>query len=62
MANTEVVDCSRLASKESFANYIAEIRNATANNIPLVDQCKKEVCGALWGTGNPDIPGSGVRQ
>ena len=62
MANTKLVNCSGLASKESFPSYIAEIRNATANNIPLVDQCKKEVCGALWGSGNPDISGSGVRQ
>ena len=62
MANTKLVDCSGLASKESFASYIAGIRNATANNIQLIDQCKKEVCGALWGSGNPDISGNGVRQ
>lgn len=62
MANTTLSDCSNLASIKDFADYIAEIRNATANDIALVGQCKKEVCGTLWGSGNPDISGSGVRQ
>ena len=61
MANTTSSDCSNLALEKSFADYIAEIRNATANNFALVDQCKKEICGTLWGSGNPDISGSGVR-
>ena len=34
----------------------------TANDFALIDQCRKEVCGTLWGSGNPDISGSGVRQ
>ena len=62
MANTTSLNCSNLASRQGFAGYIAKIRNATANDIALVDQCKQEVCRALWGSGNPDISGSGVRQ
>lgn len=61
-ANRTSINCEYLASRTSFPNYIASIRNATADNFTLVGQCKAEICNALWGSGNPDISGIGVRN
>ena len=60
MANNTRLNCSDLTSRTNFPDYITAIRNATGNNFALVDQCKAEVCNALWGSGNPDISGIGV--
>lgn len=60
MAHNIVVNCSELATRTSFSSYIATVKNATANNFALVEQCRPEVCNALWGSGNPDISGVGV--
>lgn len=62
MANSTVANCSALVSRKSFPDYVAAIRKATANDFALVDQCRPEVCNALWGSGNPDISGVGVSQ
>ncbi len=62
MANTTSINCESLASRTSFANYVASIRNATDDNFTLVSQCRAEICNALWGSGNPDISGVGVRN
>ena len=62
MANRTFINCGSLVSKTSFPNYIASIRNATAGNFTLVDQCKAQICNALWGSGNSDISGVGVRR
>ena len=62
MANDTIVNCSDLVSRTSFHNYIATIRNVTGNSFALVDQCKAEICNALWGSGNPDISGIGVSK
>lgn len=62
MANRTSINCEYLASRTSFPNYIASIRNATTDNFTLVGQCKAEICNALWGSGNPDISGIGVRN
>lgn len=60
MAGHSKIDCSTLTQRESFPGYIAKVRNATNGNFTLVEQCKTEVCNALWGSGNPDISGIGV--
>ena len=62
MVNKTSINCEYLASRTSFPNYIALIRNATTDNFTLVGQCKAEICNALWGSGNPDISGVGVRN
>ena len=62
MMNRTIIDCGSLTSRSNFPNYIAKIRNTTANDFALVDQCKAEICNALWGSGNPDISGVGVRN
>jgi hypothetical protein len=35
-------------------------RNLTNGDFSLVKECRGEVCGALWGSGNPDISGIGM--
>lgn len=62
MSNHTSINCESLASRTSFSSYVASIRNASANNFTLVNQCKAEICNALWGSGNPDISGVGVRK
>ena len=62
MANRTFINCDSLDSRTSFSTYIASIRNATTDDFALVGQCKAEICNALWGSGNPDISGVGVRN
>ena len=40
---------------------IDEVRSDPTLNLTLLELCKPEVCNALWGTGNADISGIGVR-
>lgn len=60
MANNSSIDCSNLSSRTNFASYIASISNATGGDFSLVNECRASVCGALWGSGNPDISGIGM--
>ena len=61
IANVTVLQCSKLASRSDFTAYANTIKAAVGNNISLLDGCKEEICNALWGSGNPDISGIGVR-
>jgi len=60
MANNSSIDCSNLSSRTNFASYITSIRNVTGGDFSLVNECRALVCGALWGSGNPDISGIGM--
>ncbi|ORY19879.1 hypothetical protein BCR34DRAFT_595319 [Clohesyomyces aquaticus] len=60
MSNHSVVDCANLASRSHFESYVSSLSKAFNGNFSLVDTCKAEVCGALWGTGSPDISGIGM--
>jgi hypothetical protein len=45
-----------------FNKYIDKLRletNFDGNNLTL---CRQGICNAIWGTGNPDISGIGVRK
>jgi hypothetical protein len=53
-------DCIALSYRTKFTTYIGLLRNATSGNFSLVVDCKPRVCGALWGSGNPDISGIGM--
>jgi hypothetical protein len=63
---TTTLNCTLLASRSSFANYVQILQNETGTgsnhtlNLTLLELCKPEVCNALWGTGNADISGIGV--
>lgn len=53
-------DCIALSSRKDFTSYIHLLRNLTNGDFSLVSSCRPEVCGALWGSGNPDISGIGL--
>jgi hypothetical protein len=55
------IDCSVLGSRHGFSDYIATLNATTGGNSSAIRECKAEICAALWGTGNPDISGVGVR-
>jgi hypothetical protein len=53
-------DCIALSSRTHFTTYVGLLRNATGGNFSLIQDCRIEVCGAIWGSGNPDISGIGM--
>jgi hypothetical protein len=61
---TSILNCTLLATRSSFPDYIQILQNETGSNftlnLTLLELCKPEVCNALWGTGNGDISGIGV--
>lgn len=52
--------CAALSSRADFEGYVDLLRNVTNGDFSLVKECRGEVCGALWGSGNPDISGIGM--
>lgn len=54
------INCSTLTSVRGFQDYIQIVRNETSFNQTLLRFCQDEICGALWGVGNPDVSGIGV--
>ncbi|KAF4929411.1 hypothetical protein CGCVW01_v001493 [Colletotrichum viniferum] len=54
------VPCKKLQVLNGFNNYIGIVRAHTNFSIELLDQCKEEICHAIWGETNPDISGIGV--
>ena len=55
------MNCTALAVRTDFDNYARKLLNSTENDLERLSQCKLEVCGAIWGQGNSDISGIGVR-
>lgn len=53
-------ECAELSFRTDFAGYIALLRDFTDGDFSLVANCTEQVCGALWGSGNPDISGIGM--
>jgi hypothetical protein len=53
-------DCIALSVRTDFTAYIDLLRNLTNSDFSLAKDCRKDVCGALWGSGNPDISGVGM--
>ncbi|KAK4960431.1 hypothetical protein LTR10_003327 [Elasticomyces elasticus] len=54
------MDCSSLATRNDFDAYIALLFSETHGNFTLLQECKPQVCTALWGQGNSDISGIGM--
>lgn len=54
------IDCSALVPISGFQEYITHVRDETGFNTTLLRFCQMEICGALWGVGNPDVSGIGV--
>lgn len=55
-------NCSQLAVRTDWSTYARKLLDQTHGDVQLLDQCKLEVCGALWGEGNGDISGIGVGE
>ncbi|TVY82708.1 hypothetical protein LSUE1_G005720 [Lachnellula suecica] len=53
-------NCSSLASRSSFIDYVEAINTTTSFNTTLLYECQGEICNALWGDGNADISGIGM--
>lgn len=60
----QILNCSRLATRDGFDAYVTLLFNQTDDKLTLLQQCKPEVCTALWGQGqgNNDISGIGVSE
>ncbi|KAF4471853.1 hypothetical protein FALBO_1219 [Fusarium albosuccineum] len=54
------VDCSKLKELDDFSNYIDTVESQTQFVTSKLQECKAEICNAVYGTGNPDISGIGV--
>lgn len=55
------VTCSDFKNLGDFSDYISQIRKETQFNATLLKQCQAEICTTLYGIGNPDVSGIGVR-
>ena len=53
-------NCTELAIRDHFSDYIQKLNITTCGNLSLAAICKPQMCNALWGSGNPDITGLGV--
>lgn len=60
MEASSTLNCYLFDEYASFTQYVEKIMDVTGGNLSLIEECKAEVCGRLWGTGNADISGIGV--
>lgn len=54
--------CSDFKKLDDFSDYISDLRNETRFNSTILQQCQGEICTTLYGIGNPDMSGIGVRR
>ena len=55
-------NCTKLMSLGDFNGYIDQLRTETNFDASNLTLCRDDICNAIWGTGNPDISGIGVRR
>jgi len=60
MAGSAGSSCSNLTEFNNFTDYIKLLRTETNFEQQQLLVCKKQICSALWGVGNPDISGIGA--
>lgn len=53
---------SDLSDLNDFSEYIETLRQATNFNNAELEACRTAICLAVYGSGNPDISGIGVRS
>jgi hypothetical protein len=53
--------CALLADQGNFADYVSLLERETRFNATALKACRVEICNAIYGIGNPDISGIGVR-
>jgi hypothetical protein len=56
------LNCAAFEVRHDFAGYAGKLIDATGGDLTQLAPCRRQVCGALWGDGNPDISGIGVRR
>ena len=56
-----IPNCTNLLSLGDFNKYIEHLRTETNFITENLTLCREDICNAIWGTGNPDISGIGVR-
>lgn len=56
------VTCADFKKLDDFRDYISQLRNETGFNSTILQQCQAEICTTLYGIGNPDMSGIGVRR
>jgi hypothetical protein len=59
---TTTLNCAAFEVRHDFAAYAGKLIDATGGDLTQLAPCRRQVCGALWGDGNPDISGIGVRR
>jgi hypothetical protein len=59
MADSLAVHCSHF-EKGDDAFYFTTLRNETGFNTTTLEQCRTEICLAVYASGFPDISGVGV--
>jgi hypothetical protein len=56
-----MAQCEKLLLLADFSDYIDTIETVTRFDDSKLQECKAVICAAVYGTGNPDISGIGVR-
>ncbi|KIL89836.1 hypothetical protein FAVG1_06571 [Fusarium avenaceum] len=52
--------CSQWKDLNDFSEYVESLHSKTRFNKAILELCHREICNAIYGTGNPDISGIGV--
>ncbi|KAK7436461.1 hypothetical protein CaCOL14_003809 [Colletotrichum acutatum] len=60
MANNSSPTCAGLDSFRAFDEYVDKLRSETSLNESSLENCRIQICHALWGESNPDISGIGI--
>lgn len=54
-------ECSQWKDLNDFSEYVQSLHSKTRFDKAALELCHSEICNAIYGTGNPDISGIGVR-
>lgn len=55
------LNCAIFEHRSSFADYVYLIESSTGGNISQAAPCGPQICQVIWGTGNGDISGIGMK-
>lgn len=55
------LNCAIFEHRSSFAEYVYLIESSTNGNISAAAPCGPQICQVIWGTGNSDISGIGMK-
>ncbi|KAF4811875.1 hypothetical protein CGCSCA5_v009528 [Colletotrichum siamense] len=52
--------CKDLKILYNLKDYLFTVESQTQYSTAALEECKEDICGAIWGDTNPDISGIGV--